>query len=388
MNRIFVCSIAIFVVYIGWKVNDFMVKPPLPEVEDKWWGPGTPRKVDNPIRNFTIQIPDEVLEDLKYRLDHHRSFTPPLEGIQHQYGFNTNLLKKIVDFWRMKYNWREREKYLNKYPQFKVNVDGLDVHFIHVKPDKVPEGVKVLPLLLVHGWPGSVREFYDILPKLTTPREGYDFVFEVVAPHIPGYGFSQAAVRPGLGPEHIGHMFKKLMEKIGHKKFYMQAGDFGHIILQHLAIWFPDSVLGFHSNFCVVMTPTSYIKHLVSAISPSFPWYVRPDHYDRVFPIKEKIGSRLRETGYLHIQATRPDTLGVGINDSPVGLAAYILEKFIVGTNNTFLEREDGGLEEYYTYTDLIDNLMIYWVTGSATTSFRLYAETFNKEYFASPFRR
>nr|CAH7739746.1 unnamed protein product [Callosobruchus chinensis] len=309
MGKIFIGLAAICVIYIGWKVNNFMVKPPLPPVEDKWWGPLKPRQVDRSIRKFTIKIRDEVLEDLQYRLDHHRPMTPPLENIKQQYGMNTNLLKKIVDFWRTKYNWREREVFLNKYPQFRVNIDGLDVHFIHLKPSNVPEGVKVVPLLLVHGWPGSLREFYDILPKLTTPREGYDFVFEVVAPHIPGYGFSQGAVRPGLGPQHIANMFRKLMERLGHKKFYMQAGDFGHIILQHLAIWFPENVLGFHSNFCVVFTPMSYIKHLISAISPSFPWYVRPDHYDRVFPIKEKTGYKLRETGYLHIQATKPDTI-------------------------------------------------------------------------------
>nr|CAI5864332.1 unnamed protein product [Callosobruchus analis] len=388
MSKVFIGLAAICVIYIGWKVNKFMVKPPLPPVEDKWWGPLKPRQVDRSIRNFTIKIRDEVLQDLQYRLDHHRPMTPPLEGIQQQYGMNTNLLKRIVDFWRTKYNWREREVFLNKYPQFRVNIDGLDIHFIHLKPTNVPKGIQVLPLLLVHGWPGSLREFYDILPKLTTPREGYDFVFEVVAPHIPGYGFSQGAVRPGLGPPHIANMFRKLMERLGHKKFYMQAGDFGHIILQHLAIWFPESVLGFHSNFCVVFTPMSYIKHLISAMSPSFPWYVRPDHYDRVFPIKEKAGLNLRESGYLHIQATKPDTIGVGVNDSPVGLAAYILEKFIIGTNSTWLEREDGGLEKYYTYTDLIDNVMIYWVTGTATSSFRLYAETFNKEFFESPFRR
>lgn len=128
------------------------------------------------------------LQDLQNRLANHIPFQPPLEGVQQQYGMNTNLLTKIVKFWKTKYNWREREKFLNQYPQFKVNIQGLNIHYIHVKP-KAIKGVKVLPMLLLHGWPGSVREFYEIIPILTTPQKGNKFAFEVIVPSLPGNCF-------------------------------------------------------------------------------------------------------------------------------------------------------------------------------------------------------
>lgn len=135
----------------------------------------------------------QVLEDLRKRLSNHIPFQPPLEGVQQNYGINTNLLTKIVDYWKTKYDWRDREQFLNQFPQFKVNIQGLDIHYIHAKP-KETKGVKVLPLLLVHGWPGSVREFYEIIPILTSPRKGSDVVFEVIAPSLPGRTWSSTAL--------------------------------------------------------------------------------------------------------------------------------------------------------------------------------------------------
>nr|QHB21919.1 juvenile hormone epoxide hydrolase 1 [Colaphellus bowringi] len=370
---------SIVVVFLGYKLKTVLEPPPLPPpLEEIWWGPGNPGSVKPVVKPFTINVSDKVLKDLQWRLENHRPLTPPLEGIQQQYGMNTKLLKEVIDFWKSKYDWRQREKFLNKFPQFTINIQGLDIHYIHVKP-KVQNGIRVLPLLLLHGWPGSLREFYDILPILTTPQEGRDFVFEVIAAHIPGYGFSKPAVRPGLGAAQIAQVFKNMMKELGFKKFYAQGGDFGSIILQHLSVLYPESVLGFHSNMCIVATPLSYLKTFLSSFYPSFSWwYVRPEHYDRVFPAKEHFYKKLRETGYLHLQATKPDTIGAGINDSPVGLAAYILEKFVSGTNFTWQQRQDGGLKEFFSYTDLLDNIMLYWVTESATTSFRLYSETFN----------
>jgi juvenile hormone epoxide hydrolase len=132
-----------------------------------------------------------VIADLHQRLKNARPLIHPLEGIQHQYGLNTRLLSKIVDFWRTEYNWKERETFLNKFPQFTVSIQGLKLHYIHVQPLN-PEGHKVLPLLLLHGWPGSVREFYEIIPLLTTPQPGRSFVFEVIAPSLPGYGYGSS----------------------------------------------------------------------------------------------------------------------------------------------------------------------------------------------------
>ncbi|KAG5881781.1 hypothetical protein JTB14_033141 [Gonioctena quinquepunctata] len=370
---------ALVVVFLGYKIKSVLEPPPLPPpLEEVWWGPGQPGSVKPTVKPFSINISENVLKDLQWRLENHRPLTPPLEGIQQQYGMNTKLLKEIIDFWKSKYNWRESEKFLNKFPQFTINIQGLDIHYIHLKP-KVQNGVRVLPLILLHGWPGSLREFYDILPILTTPQKNRDFVFEVIAPHIPGYGFSKGAVKPGLGAAQIALVFKNMMHQLGFKKFYTQGGDFGSIILQHMSVLYPESVLGFHSNMCTVFTPLSNLKIFLSSFYSSFSWwYIKPEHYDRVHPMKESWIKRLRETGYLHLQASKPDTIGTAINDSPIGLAAYILEKITFGTNITWQNREDGGLTEFFTYTDLLDNIMLYWVTESATTSFRLYAETFN----------
>lgn len=126
-----------------------------------------------------------MLKDLRHRLDIALPFQEPLEGAKQNYGMNTNLLKDVVDHWKYKYDWKQREKFLNQYPQFKVNIQGLQIHFLHVKPSQT-DGVKVLPLLLLHGWPGSVREFYEIIPLLTNKQAGRDFVFEVIAPSLPG----------------------------------------------------------------------------------------------------------------------------------------------------------------------------------------------------------
>ncbi|KAJ3635162.1 hypothetical protein MTP99_008091 [Tenebrio molitor] len=365
------------VVLIGYKLNNVMKPPPVPKLEETWWGNGDPWREDKTIRSFQINVSDKELQDLKYRLEHARAFTPPLQGIQQQYGMNTNLLKEIVDFWKTKYNWREREIFLNKFPQYLTSIQGLDIHFIHVKPKTTK--VKVLPLLLLHGWPGSVREFYETIPLLTTPQKDRNFVFEVIVASLPGYGFSQAAVRPGLGAAQMAVVFKNLMKRLGFEKYYVQGGDFGAIVLQHLAVLYPESLLGFHSNMCTVYTPLSYIKTLLGVIHPT--WFTRADHVNRVYPLLESIGFRLQESGYLHLQATKPDTLGVGLRDSPVGLAAYILEKFTTGTNRTHQRREDGGLKMYYDYTNLLDNVMIYWITGSMPTAIRLYSETFNKAH-------
>ncbi|KAL1493872.1 hypothetical protein ABEB36_009556 [Hypothenemus hampei] len=364
---------------LGLLLMKILTRKPLKKLnENTYWGPGErPKTLDTTIREFEIEVPKEVLEDLQWRLDRLRPLIPPLEGIQQQYGMNTNLLKVVIDYWKNKYNWTERQNYLNQFPQFKTNIQGLDIHYLHVKPQN-PCNKKVLPLLILHGWPGSVREFYSMIPILTTPTEDREFVFEVIAPHIPGYGFSQAAAKPGLNPAEIAVIMKNLMNRLGFKKFYCQGGDFGAIILQSLCILYPENVLGFHTNMASIQTPMAYIKYFLGVLYPN--WVTRPEHRMRIYPLSRSFKRRLRETGYLHIQATKPDTIGVALTDSPAGLLAYILEKFTTGTNSAWQAREDGGLLEAWNYTDLLDNVMIYWITGSATTSFRLYAETFNDE--------
>lgn len=233
----------------------------------------------------------------------------PLDGIEQQYGMNTKLLRDVIEYWKTKYNWIEREQYLNQYPQFKTNIQGLDIHFIHIKPDiEKGSNIRVLPLLMLHGWPGSVREFYDIIPLLTKPRNGYHFVFELIIPSLPGYGFSQAATIPGFGPNEIAVLFKLLMDRLRIGRYYVQGGDFGATIIQSLAKLYPEKILGIHSNMCLISTSLSFLKELIISFYPT-PFGPK-EFIEKFYPLSQRYQKLLLETGYLHLQATKPDTVG------------------------------------------------------------------------------
>ncbi|KAK5642982.1 hypothetical protein RI129_009149 [Pyrocoelia pectoralis] len=382
VSKVLTLTSAAFVIYIGIKIYEGCQPPPLPMLdENEYWGPGIPPiKQDTSIKPFKINVPDEVLSDLKHRLEIDRPYTPPLEGIQQQYGFNTNLLTEILEYWKNKYNWREREVFLNQFPQFKTNIQGLDIHYIHVKP-KVSSNIKIRPLLILHGWPGSVVEMYRIIPILTAESKSRNFVFEVIAPSLPGFAFSQGSSKRGLSDTRIAVIFKNLMKRIGHDKFYVHGGDLGALIGNNLATLFPKNVLGLHSNMCSVSGLKVVIKLFITSIYPSL--FMEEKYVHKIFPLSEKFVDLLQESGYFHIQATKPDTIGVALGQSPSGLAAYFLEKFSTGTNITYREREDAGLKEKFTYNELLDNIMFYWLTNSVTTSFRIYSESFNKRTLA-----
>ncbi|KAK5642946.1 hypothetical protein RI129_009113 [Pyrocoelia pectoralis] len=380
-KKVFLLSFTIFTIYLGIKINSLLQLSPLPKLGSEYWGPGKSTKDSDAIRPFKINVPEQILEVLKTKLSQPRALTPPLEGIQQQYGMNTNLLKEILEFWKTEYNWREREQFLNQYPQFQTKIQGLNIHFLHVKPTKT-NGKEVVPLLMLHGWPGSVREFYEVIPLLTTPQEGRDFVFEVIVPSLPGYGFSEAPSKPGLDAPQMAAIFKTLMQRLGFKRFYIQGGDWGAVIGTYCAILYPETVLGVHSNMCLSQTPMSLIKMFIGSFCPSL--VVEDKFKDKMYPLSKIFSNLLIETGYMHLQSTKPDTIGIALGDSPVGLAAYILEKFTTWTNPDWKNREDGGLKTKYTYTNLLDNVMIYWVTGSITTSMRIYAEQFTKKQMES----
>nr|AIN34709.1 fatty alcohol acetyltransferase [Agrotis segetum] len=356
--------------------------PPLPKLDlEQHWGPyPIDMKPDNSIRPFTIEFSDVIVNDLRERLLHRRSFTPPLENAGFTYGFNTHFLTQVLDFWQNKYNFKEREQFLNKYEHFVTNIQGLDIHYMHVKP-KVPGNVTVVPLLLIHGWPGSIREFYEIIPKLTTPRPNQEFVFEVIAPSIPGFGFSQAPVRAGMGPIQVSVIFRNLMQRIGHDEYYVQGGDYGSAIGSVMATLFPENILGYHTNMPMVAVNTWVsIYTVLGSLWPNF--IVEPSVQDRMYPLSKHIGKVIEETGYFHIQATKPDTVGIALSDSPAGLAAYILEKFSTWTNMENKKASDGALLQKFSLTHLLDNVMIYWASNTITSSMRHYVEGYKQLMF------
>jgi len=364
-----------------WKVYDLNRNPPLPTLDpNPWWGPDPPSKDDTSIKPFKINIPQADVDDLNARLALPLRVVPPLENANFTYGFNSEVLKVIVKYWRTQYNWKTREERLNRFPQFKTQIEGLNIHFIHIKPKIDPnKKVTILPLLMVHGWPGSIVEFDEILPLLTSPHEGSSVVFEVICPSLPGYGFSQSASKQGLGTLETAQIFLKLMKRLNFNKFYVQGGDWGSLVVSTMATMFPENIIAMHSNMPATFSPGSSLKHFLGAILPSG-FVIDADKESFLYPISSLCSRLIQETGYLHIQASKPDTIGSALENSPVGLAAYILEKFSTWTNADNPTKPDGGLlsKDYPISLDrLLDNISLYWFSKSITTSVRYYAESF-----------
>jgi len=367
--------------FLLWAVMTDRLAPHLPEkvpeIEDVWFGAGTqPRNEDISIKPFKIKISEPELQDFRTRLESgvkRMQMEPaPMED-SFEYGINSKYLTNTLAFhWLKSYDWRQTEKRLNAMgSHFKTNVQGIDLHFVRVKPDpQQAKTKKVLPILLVHGWPGSFVEFNKIVGLMTKTGKEVDFVFDVVIPSIPGYGFSSAPQKPNFHIGQAAKIFHTLMtERLGFDKFYTQGGDWGSAITASMAVMFPDSILGHHTNMAWVSGSLSgFVK---TWLAPSF--YQTEEEQKSLMPFT--FHHLIRETGYMHLQATRPDSVGVALNTSPLGLAAYIVEKFATFDNGENVGFPDGKLGEHFTLDELIDNVMIYWWTGTITSSMRFYKE-------------
>ncbi|XP_068144789.1 juvenile hormone epoxide hydrolase 1 [Drosophila tropicalis] len=379
--RISVAGIAILF-FVGYKnYRDLSAPGKRPDLDtEAYWGPGDKAlyKENKAILPFDISVDPAIITDLKGQLSRPLKLQEPLEGVGFQYGFNSKELRNVVKYWRDTYlnKWSEREEYLKKFEHFQTEIQGLKMHFIHAKPTKTT-GKKVLPLLLMHGWPGTVREFYDFIPLLTTPNDKSDYVFEVIAPSLPGYGWSQGSSKTGLGVAQVSVIMRNLMLRLGFQKFVIQGGDWGSLIGSNVASLFPENVLAYHSNMCTNNSPMGSIQLILASVFPSY--FLDSQHAHFYKGVGDLFAHILEEMGYAHIQATKPDTVGSALADNPVGLAAYIIEKFSTWTNPAFRNLEDGGLTKRFTYDQLLDNIMIYYVTNSITTSMRLYSESMNK---------
>ena len=307
------------------------------------------------IERFTIDVPQEVLDDLAVRLADTR-WPDGIPGAGWDYGTDPAYLRDLVAYWRTEYDWRAQERALNEFNHFRADVNGLGVHFIHERG----RGPDPFPLIISHGWPGSVVEMLRIIPMLTDPAaHGCDPAdsFDVVVPSLPGYGFSDKPLERGMSNTRIAGMWHELMtEGLGYAGYGAQGGDWGGMISSRLGFDFPQSVAGVHLN-------------LMTGV-PAFRGAPDP-------PLSEAEQEFIRqarrwfddEGGYFHIQRTKPQTLGFGLNDSPVGLAAWIIEKFRTWSDC------GGNPENSYTRDELLTNIMLYWVTQSGPSSVRHYYE-------------
>jgi pimeloyl-ACP methyl ester carboxylesterase len=261
-------------------------------------------------------------------------------------------MKELVDYWRTRYDWRAHEARLNRLRHFAVDVDGIDLHFIH----EPGVGPAPMPLLLSHGWPGSIVEFERILPMLTDPaRFGGDpaDAFTVVAPSLPGYGFSFRPNQPRFAVEEIADTFARLMtDVLGYRRFAAQGGDWGAFITSRLGLEYPERLAGIHLNLLAVRR------------DPALP--DKPNDEEQAY-IKQLQHWLREETGYQSIQGTKPQTLAYGLTDSPVGLAAWIVEKFRTWSDC------GGDVERSFSKDTLLTNVTLYWVTGAINSSFWPY---------------
>jgi microsomal epoxide hydrolase len=306
--------------------------------------------------NFTINVSDEFLEDLSARLKNTR-WTNGRESLQWEYGTNKAYLKDFVSYWIEEYDWKKQEKQFNSYPQFKCNVDGVDIHFFHIKG----KGKNPIPIILTHGWPDSFIRYQKIIPILTDPtrfgRNSNDS-FDVVIPSVPGFGFSTLPDSKGVNNSDIADLWKKLMTKnLGYEKFGALGGDVGSGVTRYLAYKYPEHLIGIH------LTDAGIIRDIVFSTN-------NENLSTEEIQYKQSALKWISMEGaYMSIQSTKPQTLSYGLSDSPVGLSAWILEKFYSWSDC------NGNLEKRFSKDELLNNIMIYWLTNSIGTSNHLYYE-------------
>ncbi len=316
---------------------------------------GQPAMQTPAITPYTINVPDAVLTDLKTRLAMTR-FPDEIAGSGWDYGTNLGYMKELVAYWQTKFDWRAQERRLNQMPQFRTNIDGLDIHFVHQR-SPVPGA---MPLALTHGWPGSIFEFTKVIGPLTDPvRHGGQAgdAFHVVAISLPGFGFSQRPDARGYSPERMAGIIATLMARLGYTRYGIQGGDWGGIISRIIALKDPTHVAGLHLNFCTTGAPPGTTRTPVCLPT-------------ELKLMQERNAYMENERAYQQIQGTKPQTLGYGLNDSPAGLAAWIIEKFRAWCDC------DGDVEKKFTKDELLTNVMIYWVTQTGPSSTRIYYES------------
>ena len=317
--------------------------------------------MSNEIRDFQIHADESALTDLKRRLENTRwpDAETPTDWSQ---GLPLDYAKALRDTWLHSYDWRAREAHYNRFPQFVTELDGLDIHFIHRRSPNAD----ATPLLITHGWPGSVAEFHKVIDPLADPEAhggSAADAFHIVCPSLPGYGFSAKPTSPGWGVPKIAAAWDALMDRLGYQRYLAQGGDWGAAVTTAIAMQNKGRCAGIHLNMpgggptpAARENPTERDKQA----------FAGGRHY-------QEWGA-----GYSKQQSTRPQTLGYGLVDSPMGQAAWVIEKFYEWTDC------DGHPENAVSREELLDNVMFYWLTASGASSARLYWESFNRAFGGS----
>jgi epoxide hydrolase len=303
---------------------------------------------DGAAEPFVLDVPDHQLDDLRARLERVRLPEPATDPSQ---GIALSQVTELCRYWATEYDWRRVEAELNALGQWRTEIDGLGIHYLHVRSPRAD----ARPLVVTHGWPGSVVEFLDVIGPLTDPGDDALPAFHVVAPSLPGYGFSDKPTGPGWNTARIADAWAELMGRLGYDRFLAQGGDWGAMITSQLGARHPDRVSALHVTMPVVARPAGFDDAALTPTEREWQAYLAE--------------FRRAGQGYSGQQSTRPQTLGYALVDSPAGQLAWIAEKFIVWT--------DGEGFGTVSRERMLDNISIYWLTASGASSARLYWESF-----------
>jgi pimeloyl-ACP methyl ester carboxylesterase len=308
------------------------------------------------VTPFRVEIPEAAVGDLRDRLE--RTRWPEAETVDDwSQGVPLAYVRDVCRYWADGYDWKAAEARLNAFAQFRTDLDGLGIHFVHVRSPHP----HALPLVITHGWPGSVVEFQKVIGPLSDPPAyGGDpaDAFDVVCPSLPGYGFSDKPTRSGWGVERIARAWAQLMARLGYERYGAQGGDWGAMVTTSIGQQDVEHVAGIHLNMPIALPDQATLDDLTAREQAALESMT---HYDRW------------DSGYSKQQSTRPQTLGYGLVDSPAGQCAWILEKFWSWTDC------DGHPENVLTRDELLDNVMLYWLPATGASSARLYWESFRR---------
>ena len=303
------------------------------------------------IEKFKVNIPQSELDDLNDRIKKVR-WPDEIKNSDWKYGTSLSYIKELADYWLEEFDWRIIEKEINSFPNFIADVDGNQIHFLHIKSNKK----NAIPIIITHGWPGSFLEMLKIIPHLTESEES---PFDLVVPSIIGFGFSKKPTENGSDYGYNAELWHKLMLKLGYNKYGVQGGDIGAGISIKIAQKYPKSIIGLHLNY----------------ISDSYKPYSEENENIDTHIVKFQKATQMwneREGAYASLHSTKPLSLAYGLNDSPIGLCGWIIEKFNAWSDN------NGDIENSFTKQELLANVTLYWLTQTIHSSIRMYHEISN----------
>jgi epoxide hydrolase len=299
------------------------------------------------IQPFQVHVPDRVLMDLRRRLAETK-WPDQLPGTTWEYGADSKKVRELRDYWENNYDWRAQEAKINRFDQFTTEIDGQQIYFI----DQRSPRSDAIPLLLIHGWPGSILEFLALVEPLTHPKDSHSPAFHVVIPSLPGFGFSGPTTTRGWGPERMARAFIVLMDRLGYSRYGIQGGDWGSTIAQDIARTAPAHVIGLHLNLLYAAPPS---QEAIAQMS---------DLERRRFSFFQR-----GESSFFNLQASEPQTLAYALTDSPVGWLAWMVDKFQILTDN------DGDFLAAVDRDTFLTDVTLYWVTDTVGSAMRIYRE-------------